>query len=584
MSDPFFSLLKLSGSGRDAPREWEPWLRALFPRYVSTFAPHHADYWRYVWGIREADTPDPFVAIWARGGGKTTSAELGVAALGLRGARKYVLYVRDTQDRADDSVGNIAAMLESDAVAEYYPRHAEPLVGKHGNSRGWRRNRLRTSGGFTVDAIGLDVAARGTKLDEQRPDLIVIDDVDGKLDSATTTEKKIQTITTSIFPAGAPNVAILCIQNLIIPDGFFSRMVDGRADYLANRVVSGPHPAVRDLVVDYEEGEGGTRRAIIVGGTPTWAGQNLATCQKQVDDWGLTAFQKEAQHDVKGTREGVALNWIPSEHSITMTDQDVVSLIRSGGTVFGGIDFGAWRFAFTLWAVRLDGVVIRVDEYFSQRKGESGEPVDLSMRARALTDLCAKYGIHSRILIWGDAANPTDITELNAAWVRQSSPLRVVPVGMENKTRITSVERLNRLLGTRMIRFRALPPYRWRLGWNASSQGVEMSESRLEWEMAHWSYPIPQAGHSQSQDPDDHTADGADLISSARYAIMSWWKPGAIPNEDDGERQGVSPGYDYDKHKPKERQSADEYVSQTFQRAQAGRSAVPFGRMKVPRR
>lgn len=548
-------------SGSVAPRDWDDWLRTLFPRYVSgPFAPHHAAFWEHTWGIEVNDSPDPFAAIWARGGGKSSSAELSVAAMGLRGKRKYVLYLRDTQERADDSVGNIGTMLESDAVAEYYPRHAEPMVGKHGNAKGWRRNRLRTAGGFTVDAIGLDVAARGTKIDEQRPDCIVIDDVDGKLDSAATTLKKIQTITTSIFPAGAPNVAILAIQNLIIPDGFFSRLVDGRADYLARCVISGPHPALRDMQYEYRESGNGKRRAVITGGIPTWDGQGLVTCQKQVDEWGLSAFLKEAQHDVKGTREGLALSYIPSEHAITLSDGEVRELVRNG-TAFAGIDFGAWRFAFTLWAVRHDGVPIRIDEYFSQRRGEQGQPMELSQRARDIDAMCAKYGI-TRLPIWGDAANPTDITELNAAWVRQSSPLRVVAVAMANKIRITSVERLNRLLVARMIRFRVLAPYRWMLGQNAASGGVEIEGSRLEWEMQHWSYPIPAAGMAQGQDPDDHTADGFDCGSSMRYAIMSWWKPPKAVDEDDGEREGKSLPFDYKKMKPREHPDADKILSE----------------------
>jgi hypothetical protein len=131
-----------------------------------------------------------------------------VNALGVRGKRKYVLYVRETQEQADKSVANVAALLESKAVASYYPEHGDRMVSKFGASRGWRRNRLRTSGGFTVDAIGLDTAARGVKVEEQRPDLIILDDIDDKHDSAGATARKIKTITTSILPAGSSNAAI----------------------------------------------------------------------------------------------------------------------------------------------------------------------------------------------------------------------------------------------------------------------------------------------------------------------------------------------------------------------------------------
>ena len=42
----------------------------------------------------------------------------------------------------------------------------------------------------------------------------------------------------------------------------------------------------------------GTPHYVITGGTATWAGQDLDTCQRQINDWGLTAFLREAQHEV----------------------------------------------------------------------------------------------------------------------------------------------------------------------------------------------------------------------------------------------------------------------------------------------
>src|SRR5262249_33134883 len=81
-----------------------------------------------------------------------------VRALGAGRARRYGLYVSMTQQQADDHVQNVASMLESDAVAAAYPDLGNRMIGKFGNPRGWRRNRLRTERGFTIDAIGLDTA------------------------------------------------------------------------------------------------------------------------------------------------------------------------------------------------------------------------------------------------------------------------------------------------------------------------------------------------------------------------------------------------------------------------------------------
>lgn len=312
------------------PRTWEAWLEAHFGRFVSRgFADHHREFWRHIWGIERDNDPAAFVGIWARGGAKSSSAELGVAALGLRKKRRYCLYVRDTQDRADDSVGtNISGLLEHAGV--------EKLVGKHGNSKGWRRNRVRTADGFTADALGLDVAARGVKLEDQRPDLIVFDDIDGRHDSARITKKKLETITDSILPAGTDNVAVIFIQNLIIPDGIAARLADGRADFLSRRVVSGPHPAMRDLKTEKQPHPDDPERLqdVIVSGSPVWQGQDRDACQRLIDRIGLSAFIRECQHQVK-EREGAL--WSRDLLTATRTTQApnlkrvIVGVDPSGG-------------------------------------------------------------------------------------------------------------------------------------------------------------------------------------------------------------------------------------------------------------
>lgn len=284
--------------GKDAPEDWRGWLQTLFPEHVARgFGENHEEFWEWLWEIEPDSDPAPFIGIWARGGGKSTSAELGAAALGIRRKRKYILYVRDTQERADDSVSNIAALLESVGVGR--------RLNKYGQSRGWRRNRIRTADGFTVDALGLDVAGRGVKLENQRPDVIIFDDIDGRHDTPKTTEKKIATITESLLPAGTDNVAVIGIQNLIIPNGIFSRLADDRADFLAGRIVSGPHPAIRDLRVEKEVGSKGTIRHVITGGKPTWAGQGLEACQRLLDLIGLLSFMRECQHRTRNPDETI---------------------------------------------------------------------------------------------------------------------------------------------------------------------------------------------------------------------------------------------------------------------------------------
>ncbi|MDQ6719336.1 MAG: hypothetical protein M3003_00900 [Candidatus Dormibacteraeota bacterium] len=281
--------------------DWRRWLRRLFADYTQyPFAPHHAVLWDWLWAIEPGVRPDPLVAIWARGGAKSTCAEMATVALGARRKRRYGLYVSGTQDQANDHVSTIGAMLESRPVEINYSSLSARLVDKYGSSKGWTKSRLRTSIGFTVDAIGLDTHVRGVKLEDARPDFIILDDIDDAGDKVPMVERKIKTLTHGIIPAGSADVAILAIQNLIHPDSVFSRLADGRAEFLANRVVSGPIPAIEGLTWRRV-----ANKAVITGGKATWEGQGIAACQAQLDDEAISAFLSERQHEVEALPGGM---------------------------------------------------------------------------------------------------------------------------------------------------------------------------------------------------------------------------------------------------------------------------------------
>jgi hypothetical protein len=162
--------------------DWRQWISLISPQRYE-FAPHHEQFWKWVWSVKPDERPNPFVAIWPRGGAKSTSTELACVLLAARGARKYGLYVCESQDQADDHVSNVASLLELDTTGRAFPDLAARAIGKYGNVKGWRRNRLMTQSGFILDALGLDSAARGVKIENQRPDLLVFDDIDSETDS-----------------------------------------------------------------------------------------------------------------------------------------------------------------------------------------------------------------------------------------------------------------------------------------------------------------------------------------------------------------------------------------------------------------
>lgn len=283
------------------------------PGLEPSFSNYHIELWDWVWNLSIEERPNPFIAIWPREAGKSTNAELACISIGYRRVRNYVVYISGTQEQANDHVGNIASALESSALSIVDPQLCDRRIGRYGQSKGWRLSRLRTNSGLTIDAVGLDAMGRGAKIDNQRPDFIVLDDIDKDHDSALLVQKKINTLTRKILPSGAPNVAILAVQNLVHGGSIFAQLADGRAEFMSNRSISGPHPALKDLA--YETKKDGV--TILTNGTPTWDNLSLERCQKILDDIGLTAFLSEYQHD-KTAQQGAFFKdiWVESILSI----------------------------------------------------------------------------------------------------------------------------------------------------------------------------------------------------------------------------------------------------------------------------
>jgi len=282
------------------PLPWREWLAQHFAAYTTApFAERHIRYWEWLTALHPGVRPSPRVDVWSRGSGKSTTIELGCAYLGAQREpiRHYVLYVSETQAQANKHVQAVARMLEKLGVGR--------ALNEYGSSKGWRHTEIRTANGFNVTAFGLDSGMRGVKLDEFRPDVILFDDIDSRHDTAETTRKKIDVITTTVLPAGSTDCAVIVVQNKVHADSIVSQLCDGRADFLIDRLPATVEPAVTDL--DYERyiDDEGTPGYRITRGTATWAGQDIATCERQMMTWGLGAFLREAQHEVDEVEGGL---------------------------------------------------------------------------------------------------------------------------------------------------------------------------------------------------------------------------------------------------------------------------------------
>ncbi len=363
--------------------------------------------WDWAYSILPGVRPNPLVEILPRGGGKSTNAELIVVNLGDRNIRKYALYISGTQEQADDHVMNIANLLESPDVAIYSPRLAARRVGKYGNSRGWRRNRLITEAGLVVDAIGLDTAARGRKLDQYRPDFMIFDDIDEEHDTELKIVKMIDSITRKLIPAGSSDLAVLAVQNLVHAHSIFTRLVDGRADFLTNRIIDGPHKALNNF--KYKTLDGKTR---IVSGTPTWAGLNFDTCQDMINDMGISAFLTECQHEASSS-EGTIIGdiWQSGIHVLPAFG------IPNTWKIFRAFDWGYSRPFSVGWWARSDGsmapngrtyprgTLFHIHEWYGWN-GKPNQGVRMADRdiAKMITEIEKRVKLHGRV--WPGPADP----------------------------------------------------------------------------------------------------------------------------------------------------------------------------------
>lgn len=295
---------------RDAEVDGAVWASTMFPfMATATMAQHMEAFWRWVWTIQRGQRSRPRVEVWGRGMAKSSSAEAAVAAVAATGRRAYGLYVSATQKLADEHVASIGGLMESRRFALAYPDTAARAVGLYGNVKGWRRNRLSTGAGFVIDALGLQAAARGIKTENQRPDFIVLDDIDARDDGPDAIAKKLDLITTTLLPAGTTDMVVLGVQNVIHPNSIFAQLANltpEPADFLVDRIVVGPIPLVRDMEVSMQTNDEGQPRAVIVGGTPSWpGGKPLDACQADMDRMGLASFMQECQHLTKPAAGGL---------------------------------------------------------------------------------------------------------------------------------------------------------------------------------------------------------------------------------------------------------------------------------------
>jgi len=208
-------------------------VRYYLPQYASLPSPDF-----HLEMFREVTTNDraKFIAEWFRGGAKSVLGTL-VIPLALIPDRRIrcVLLVSATYENACVLLGDIQAQLM--ANQKFIQDFGEQY--NHGD---WTKGRFTTANGVAFFALGMGQSPRGLRNGPDRPDFILLDDVD--TDQVVRNPKRIDAgvnwIHRALLPAMSPSAEsgkrVVVLNNRIAPDGILPRMVEKHPDWTYSRV------------------------------------------------------------------------------------------------------------------------------------------------------------------------------------------------------------------------------------------------------------------------------------------------------------------------------------------------------------
>ncbi len=296
----------------DQCEPWDAWCGRVFPQLEPGIAPwFHREYAAHVWETTARYTPPPVAPVLFRGGAKSTLSRALALGLGLTGRRRFVLVVCATQEAANRAVSDMAVLV-NERVVSMYPWAASPTVASMLLVKlGVRQSVLNLGGRLTVLGVGLVGGTRGLLVDGQRPDVMLLDDLDDTGDSHQVIRKKRAFLLESVIPAAAAGGAtIMFAQNLIRPDGLMAEVVrQERHGPLHGAKIIGPVPMIDSPEYD--------QTGKLTGGIPTWPARfTLDSIDRERNMMTPDVWLRECQHDMDVAVEGALLE---AHHQFTTT-------------------------------------------------------------------------------------------------------------------------------------------------------------------------------------------------------------------------------------------------------------------------
>lgn len=213
LSDPF----AIAKHRAELEKNDAEWCKFFFPKFASAdFAKFQTDFLKRI----QANTEWYEVLSWSRELAKTTICMFGVLKLILSGRKKNVILASNSYDNAERLLEPYRAQLDSNPrIIAYY--------GKQEKVGSWESGEFSTIDGVSFRALGAGQSPRGTRNNEVRPDIILVDDFDTDEDcrNPQIVENKWRWFEQALYPTRSvskPLLVIFC-GNIIAKDCCITR-------------------------------------------------------------------------------------------------------------------------------------------------------------------------------------------------------------------------------------------------------------------------------------------------------------------------------------------------------------------------
>jgi len=201
----------------------EEWFKYYFPNYCTAepAAFHKAATRRLLAHMEWFE-----VRAWSRELAKSARSMMEISYLALTGKKHNVLLVSNSHDNAELLLAPFKAFFESN-------QRVEQDYGEQRNLGSWEADKFVTRSGCSFRALGWGESPRGTRNNEKRPDVILIDDfdTDEECRNEDTMKKKVAWMEQALIPTRSISCpTIILVNGNIISDNCMIKYL-GESDF-----------------------------------------------------------------------------------------------------------------------------------------------------------------------------------------------------------------------------------------------------------------------------------------------------------------------------------------------------------------